>query len=280
MRKILNSLVRIAIGVGIGIPLVLFPYFYFAQESLLFPAPFYDPAQNDLLPALYSNAEEIRVTASDGVVLHGWLVKSGKADGKMPMLIYFSGNSELADDFPIQQAALKDWGILMINYRGYGKSEGKPSEQALVADAVLLYDTLTKRTDVDTTRIVAMGRSLGSGVAVKLAHERPLRAVILATPYDSIRAVAQDMLPYIPVSIILKHPFDSLALAPKINTPMLCLIAGDDTLIPPPHGKRLAKAWGGPTDVQILPGVDHDTIYGHPHLWRLVRDFLHRTAGS
>lgn len=241
----------------------------------MFPAPYYEDSMREYMRATYPQAEELHLRTPDGLVLGGWLVKAETA-GRAPALIYFSGNGEMAEDFPINVAKLRTWSLLLVNYRGYGANPGKPTEQALFADALLLYDTLLQRRDVDPDRIVAMGRSLGSGVAVDLALHRKLRAVVLATPYDSMRSVAQAKFPYLPVSLLLKHPFDSLSKAPVINVPALLLVAGRDTLIPPPHAERLAAAWGGPKRVHVFPDADHDTIYGESQLWVVLRGFLEK----
>ena len=91
------------------------------------------------------------------------------------------------------------------------------------------------------------GPDLGGGVAVHLAAERPLVGVVLVTPFDSLTAVAQRHYPWLPVRWLLNHPFDALARAPSIRTPMLCLVAGSDRIIPPAHAARLFAAWGGPS---------------------------------
>jgi pimeloyl-ACP methyl ester carboxylesterase len=93
---------------------------------------------------------------------------------------------------------------------------------------------------------VVIGRSLGSGVAVHVAAERKPAGVVLVTPFDSLRAVAQGIYPFVPVSLLLRHPFDSLALAPSIAAPMLALVATQDRVIAPAHARRLFEAWRGP----------------------------------
>ena len=112
---------------------------------------------------------------------------------------------------------LAPWSVAALNYRGYGRSEGAPSEAAISADALLVYDRLAGREDIDAERIVVFGRSLGSGVAVPLAARRPVHAVILVSPFDSLRRIAKKTYPFVPVPTLLRHPFDSLALAPRLS---------------------------------------------------------------
>ena len=159
-----------------------------------------------------------------------------------------------------------------MNYRGYGASGGSPSETALFADALLVYDTL-----VDTTphngHIAAIGRSLGSGVAVHLAAQRKVDALVLVTPYDSIRNVARRLFSWLPVSLLIRHPFDSIALAPDFDIPALFLVAEHDEVITPPHAQLLDDSWGGNTRWVSIKGATHNTIGGEEY-WASIREFL------
>src|SRR5439155_25043657 len=130
------------------------------------------------------------------------------------------------------------------------------------------------RSEVDSERIVAMGRSLGSGVAVHLAAHRVLRGVILVSPYDSIVEVAKRHYPFLPVSLMLRHRFDSLALASRIEAPMLCLVATEDRVIPAAHSRVLFEAWRGTKTWSEVPHSDHDSISAEPGYWRSISDFL------
>jgi len=127
---------------------------------------------------------------------------------------------------------------------------------------------------VDPKRIYAFGRSLGSGVAVALAAERPLAGVILATPFDSLAAVAKRYYWYLPVDWMLKHRFDSAARAPQLKTPLLCIIAERDEVIPAVHAERLFEAWGGAKRKVVLAEAGHNTTDAHPMFWPAIRAFL------
>ena len=121
-----------------------------------------------------------------------------------------------------------------------------------------------------------MGRSLGTGVAVYLAQNRAVEGVILVTPYDSLTSVSQEKFPFLPVSFLLKHKFDSGSRAPSIAAPLLALAAKDDTIIPPLHAKRLVEKWGGPRTLEVLEGVDHNSVDSNPVYWETIRTFLSR----
>ena len=268
---LLKSLARIALGVIVLVPIAL----YLLQDRLIFfPQPI-EPQVRAAIARSRPAPEEVHITARDGTRLHGWFLKNSTA-AKAPALIYFGGNAEEVSGLLLDAESVPGIALLLINYRGYGLSEGEPGEAALFDDARIVFDRLARREDVDPSRIAVMGRSLGSGVATFLASQRPLAAVVLVTPYDSLAAVAQRKYPFLPVSWLLRHRFDSIARAPHIKVPMLALAAGDDTLIPPEHARRLVEAWGGDAELVVLDGVGHDDVNFHARYWPEIAAFLRR----
>ncbi|MBF0482641.1 MAG: alpha/beta hydrolase, partial [Desulfovibrionaceae bacterium] len=163
------------------------------------------------------------------------------------------------------------------DYRGYGRSTGVPSETALKADALLLYDRLTAAGGARKT--IVMGRSLGTALAAHVAANREAAAVILVTPFDSIRAVGQQRHPFIPVGLLLKNPFDVLPDAAQIYAPALVLIAARDTTVPPEHARRLAEALRGQEKTVVLDG-DHASILKKTEYWPSIRDFLRENGAG
>jgi len=163
---------------------------------------------------------------------------------------------------------------LITSYRGYGLSEGSPDEAALIADALAWFDHAMTLPGADAKRTYVFGRSLGSGVAVALAAARPVAGVILATPYDSLAAVAKRYYWYLPVDLLLRHRFDSIARAPNLRQPLLCLIAERDGVIPPKHAERLYAAWGGAKEKVLLAGAGHNGTDDDPAFWAAIRKFL------
>ena len=163
--------------------------------------------------------------------------------------------------------------FVLMNYRGYGASEGTPSESALFNDALFVYEALANST-AHNGKIVAFGRSLGSGVAVYLSTHRRIDALVLVTPYDSVRNVARRRFSWLPVSRLLRHPFDSLALAPSLDLPALFLVAEYDEVIPIPHAKNLAEAWGGTMQWVLIEDATHNSIGAEPDYWLSIRRFF------
>lgn len=265
------EILKIVAAVAAGLPIFL----YFFQEKMLFyPTP---PARVLPKPAR-GDLEVVDLAAGDGVRLSGWFVRSSAP--KAPLVIYFGGNAEDISWLAGVADRFAGHSLLLLNYRGYGGSGGKPGEPALFADALLAYDYAVRRPDVDAARIVAFGRSLGSGVAVHLAAHRPLAGVILVSPYDSVRALAQSVYPWLPVRLLLKHPFDSLSRAGTIAVPMLCLVAQRDSVIPVAHSRRLFDAWGGADRRWVeVAGAGHDDVSGEARYWDEIAVFLARLAG-
>ena len=255
---------KLAACVALGFPVLI----YFLQERLIF---FPQPVAQDPLQANPGAAiEEVSLVTADQVRLRGWLVKATPTPA--PLLLYFGGNAEEVSWLASTADLYAGWSLLLFNYRGYGRSEGKPGETELFADALQIHDYAAKR--AQGGRVAVMGRSLGSGVAVYLAAQRPVAGVILVSPYDTIESVAQGVYPFLPISLMLKHRFDSLSRAPGIKAPLLCLVASGDRVIPRPHSERLYAAWGGPRQWREIRPADHDSLAGEPEYWRAIAAFL------
>ena len=250
---------------AVGLPLVV----YLAQDALIFYRQPLPEARRAEVAKRFPAAREIFLQAHDGTRLQAWHVGAGG-----PLVMYFGGNAEETSWMLEETGAVPGVSWLIVNYRGYGLSEGSPGEAALGSDALQWFDHASTLSGVDPKRIHAFGRSLGSGVAVALAAQRPLAGLILATPYDSLAAVAKRYYWYLPVDLLLKHRFDSIALVPALKQPLLCLIAERDEVIPPVHAERLYAAWGGSKRKIVLQDAGHNSTDAHPLFWPAIREFL------
>ena len=251
---------KIALVVVIAFPLLM----YLAQDSLIFhPQPLAEARRAAL--AQHSAVESLVIDAADGTRLHAWHAR-GDA-----LIMYFGGNAEEVS-WMLEQGARRTPGIgwLLVDYRGYGSSGGSPSEKALVEDALRWYDQMSGR----YRTIYAFGRSLGSGVAVQLAAQRPIARVILVAPFDSLVEVGKHHYPLLPVNWMLKHRFDSVALAPTITAPLLCIVATADEIIPPERSKRLYDAWGGEKRWVGLEGARHNSTDEAANYWTSIVAFV------
>lgn len=232
--------------IAIGLYLVLCALLFAFQRSLI-----YMPQPGGGAPSfeLASGDARLRITARP-------------LDGP-DAVIYFGGNAESVDwSLPELQAAFPKSALYLMNYRGYGGSSGQPSEAALFADALALYDHVQAK----HARIVVVGRSLGSGVATWLASQRPaVQRLVLVTPYDSIGRIAARQFAWVPVSLLLRDHFDSASRAPGIHVPTLVLAAEHDEVIPRASTEALlARFPAGVANFKVLPGTGHNSIGSHP----------------
>lgn len=206
------------------------------------------------------------------VTLRGWRVNAGQRDA----LIYFGGNAE---EIGHMRERLARWvpertGYL-VAYRGYGASDGTADEDALTADAVALFDDVRARHPGG--RIAVIGRSLGTGVASHVASVRPVERLALITPFDSLAAVAQSHMQWLPVDWMLRERYDSAQRLAAYREPVLVIRAGRDTVIPARNTQQLVEALPQPPTVVNLPDADHNTIDAEPGFERALTAFLRST---
>jgi dipeptidyl aminopeptidase/acylaminoacyl peptidase len=198
--------------------------------------------------------------ANDGTRLSGWLM-TPLSPGPHPAVLYFGGRSEEVS-WVVRDAGKLFPGmtVLAMNYRGYGDSHGEPAEAHMVEDACSLFDWMADRSGIDAKRIAVVGRSLGSGVAVQVAKERPVHSVVLITPYDSILAIAKRRFRAMPIEYILRHRFESIKYAPSLNAPTYVLRAAIDEVVPHANTDQLVAKLAQLCGDDIIPGSDHLTI--------------------
>lgn len=261
----MSSAITVLVIVVVAFPLLM----YLMQDQLLFHPQPLSEAQRKQIGARFADVEEI-VLQADGARLHAWHVRSRPG---RPLVIYFGGNAEDVS-WMIEDARSRVPGVgwLLVSYRGYGGSEGSPSEAAITADALRWYDHAVK--ELGATKVIAFGRSLGSGAAVALAAERTISSVVLVTPFDSLVEVAKHHYPYLPVRLMLRHPFDSARRAQKLAVPLLCIAASRDEVIPIERARALYDAWGGPKQWVELHGANHNSTDGIPAFWQSITAFL------
>ena len=187
-------------------------------------------------------------------------------------LIYFGGNAEdVSANVADFAAAFPDRAVYLVNYRGYGGSTGHPSEAALLSDAAATYDWVATHHE----RIAVLGRSLGSGVAVALASERPVERLVLITPYDSIANVAADHFPFFPVRWLIRDRYDSLRRIGGVHAPVLALLAERDEVVLRARSDALIAAI--PSAIRhslLIRGATHNDVGSFPAYWQGLQNFL------
>ena len=182
-------------------------------------------------------------------------------------LIYFGGNAEDVSLEMPELAPRYPGSIYLLNYPGYGDSAGRPSQQALLQAGLALFD----RVHATHSKVVAVGRSLGSGVAVRVAAERPVWRLVLVTPFATFTDPAAAAYPWLPVRWLMRDRFDSGRYAPKITTPTRIIVAERDEIIPRASTERLRDSFRpGVASYRVLPEVGHNTISLAPEYYRLL----------
>jgi pimeloyl-ACP methyl ester carboxylesterase len=258
---VLESAVTVIALVAIGLPLAL----YLAQDSLIFHP---QPISESRRAAIAARGVAESVFLDGEPRRHAWHVR-GEAQGS-PLILYFGGNAEEVSWMLEHARRTPGAGWLLVDYRGYGASQGSPSEKSLTEDALRWYDRMSAQYKI----IHVFGRSLGSGIAVQLAAQRPVAGVILVAPFDSMVEMGRHYYPFLPVGLMLRHRFDSAAAAPKIGAPLLCIVAERDEVIPAARSRALYQAWGGPKRWVALPGAGHNSTDDADNYWPSILAFL------
>jgi len=250
-----KSLIRIAA--------VFLAVAWFAQRSVLFPATRLPPG------SCPPGAEPVALQlASGGVGEALFLAPMSPRAGRSPLIIFTHGNGELADHWVDEFARPQSWGwaVLLVEYPGYGRSPGSPSEESILAAQEAAYQWALGDRRIDASLIVAYGRSLGGAPAVRLAARHPIAGLILESAFTSVRPLAAA---YLLPGFLVRDPFDNLAALAGYRGPLLVLHGREDRVVPVAHGRVLAAA---------VPGAEfHELECGHndcPRPWPIVRRFL------
>ena len=242
--------------VAMGCVLALLALIWLGQRRLMyFPYPVVPPpAAVDL-----DGVDEVTFTTPDDVELHGWFVRATQSPARATMLVC-NGNAgnrayraELARAFRAHGVA-----VLLFDYRGYGDSAGSPDERGLAFDARAARRYLLSRPDVDATRLVYFGESLGAAVAVELAVEHPPAVLVLRSPFTSMADVGRYHYPLVPVRLLLRDRYTAIDRIAQVRAPVL-VIAGDrDSIVPLDQSRRLHDAARPPKHLVVIEGADHN----------------------
>ena len=218
-------------------------------------------------------AEELARKTEDGVTLRGWRIGRG---GRRALL-FFHGNAGNAGDRLERARILRrrlDLDVFLLDYRGYGRSEGAPSEEGLYRDARAAYRTAVDA-GIPANRIVLFGESLGCAVAIQLALERSCAALILETPFLSLPAMARHHYPLVP-RFLIRSRFDNGEKIGRVSPPKLFLLAERDEIVPPAQSRRLFELAREPKRLYVIPGAGHNDTYatGGEAYWNEWEEFL------
>lgn len=235
--------------------------------------------------------ENVWIEAEDGVRIHGWFATPVRAEGEarkpiqpVGTILFFHGNGgNISINYPIlKELVAAHAAVLAVDYRGYGRSDGAPSEHGLSLDARAAYRHLVETRRIPPKGIVLHGQSLGGAVAVQLASEVDCAGLIVESSFTSAPAMARRMLPFPPLWIFLRTRFDSLSKIPAIRVPKLFIHSPADEIIPFAMGKALFEAAVDPKDFWEVPESPHNetVLRAGGEYARRIRAFLDRAVSA
>ncbi len=248
-----SALVVIAVGY-----IATAAYLYLNQRKFLyFPQP----------GVLATGEQQIEIRNGD-ITLRGWVVNPGCSNA----IIYFGGNGERPEASIVDFKDLfSTHTIYLINYRGYGESDGSPTETGLYDDAMAIYDRIAP----DHNHIIVIGRSLGTGVATYLATERDIHRLVLVEPYGCLMNIAQATYPIFPMQLMMKDKYNSAERASRITAPTLIIKAENDQIIPGTSTDNLIAQFNRDIlETATIPEATHNNIQDYTRYYMLLRDFI------
>ena len=274
----MNTRVTLAAGFILGLVVVVLVFWSQLEKRYIF----FPTSEIEQTPGQAGLAyEEVFFTADDGVQLHGWYVP-GRSDVTW---LWFHGNggniSHRVEEVMLFHQRL---GVnqFIFDYRGYGRSTGKPTEKGTYRDSRAALAYLRSRADIDPGKIVYFGRSLGSAIALELAvSEEPL-ALVLVAPFASIEDMARVAFPFLPFHLLVRNRYNSQFHIQRIHRPVLILHGDLDQTVPLNQGQKLFEAANQPKQFQLLPGAAHNDTYsaGGTAYWDTLEEFLASLADA
>ena len=253
MKRLLTWLL-----IPIGLYGLALAVLYEVQRSMVF---FPDPGRPAVEAVGVPGLRAVEVAATDGTPLLAWWLAPQPGQ---PVVLYLHGNGgNLGNRAPrVRRFAQPGWGLLFLEWRGYGGNPGQPGETGFVADARGAMTYLQSQ-GFGPARVVLYGESVGTGVAVRIAGEYPVAALVLESPYTSIAAIAKQRMPWVPVDLLLRDRFDSLSRIGAVHAPVLMLQGGRDAVVPPAMGRTLFAAANEPKQLWTAPEAGHETLMAH-----------------
>jgi len=263
---------------------VLFPLLVLLMEKRLVYHPTSAPAVSWDLPWL--QVEDCAFRTADGRRLHGWwrAAAGPKGERKPPVILWCHGNAgnitHRAENLELMSR--NGLSALLYDYRGYGKSEGRPSEKGLCLDAQAAYDYLRNERGVEAGRIICFGRSLGAGVALQLAVSRDVGGLVMESTFESIPAMARKMFPLTPIWSLTRNRYNNLEKISGLQAPLLMIQGGKDTLTPAAQARAVYEAAPEPKQFYLVEQAGHDDAYavGGQRYWDVFAGFCRKCSGG
>jgi len=232
------------------------------QDRMAFPAP-RSPLPNPETLGI-PDGKRIAIVTSDGVSLQGWYLPPDpppERGSKAPGLIWFYGNMETIEGIApvLHRFRPAGTGLLVLDYRGYGSSAGEPTEEGVYRDAEAAWDYIVSQAEIDSTRIGVYGRSIGSAVALYVATERPVRVVVLDSPFSSGREMAEQHYSFLPLAL-MRLSLDNISRAEQLTVPLLIFHGTEDRIAPIEMARAVARAGHADSIIELI-GAGHNDTY-------------------
>jgi len=251
----------------------------FEERFIFYPDRY--PAGHYNQASRIANLQDCWMRAEDGVIIHGWYAP---ADTPRATLVMSHGNAgNVSYRLEIIRAFQRSgFNVLMYDYRGYGRSEGSPSEEGIYRDGLAAYDAVRKLRGVDSNRIVLWGTSLGGAVAVDIALHRSAAALILESTFTSASDIVSALMPWMPIRLLVRKKLNSVDKIGDVHIPVLVMHGDHDRTVPIALGRRLFEAANEPKTFYTINGADHNNTYfiGGTAYVSSVTSFLEKSVMS
>jgi fermentation-respiration switch protein FrsA (DUF1100 family) len=255
---------------------LLFILVVFQRKIIYYP---YVLDKDFTFPMYVPALEEVFIPCEDGVTING-LYAPGKENKPAFLILHGNAGNITHRDIFLQRFNNLGCSVLLIDYHGYGKSEGSPSEKTLYLDGEASLKWLSEKKQIAAAQIILFAKSLGSGVAVELATKNHFKGLILETPFSSIPAVARTHFPYncFPVNYMTIDKFDNISKIEKIECPILFIHGTRDTIIDKRESEKLFAKANMPKEIYLVEGADHNTIQdvASPKYWDTISAWMSR----
>jgi pimeloyl-ACP methyl ester carboxylesterase len=240
------------------------------QSHLIFPT--HAVARAGPLP---TGAERLSRETPDGHTIVGIHIPPDTPAKQRTLVLGFGGNAWNGQDVAeYLHEIYPDVDVIAFHYRGYAPSTGSPSAEVLIADAPLVYDLAVKK--LKPKQVIAVGFSIGSGIVAELATQRDLDGAILVTPFDSLKAVAQSMYPWMPIAPFFNHEIDAASALERSRTPIAIIAAARDEIVPTERTQALQGRASNLVFERTIAGAGHNDIYGRSDFHAAMREALER----
>ena len=254
VARSVRRLVRVVVIATLALLLAVGLMWVFQRQFIYFPS--------QILPdlaAVLPGAQEVTFPTDDGLTMAAWMVPAAR-DANGVTVVVFNGNAgNRADRTPLAQAlAERGYGVLLVDYRGYGANPGRPTEDGLLSDGRAAVAYLETRPDVDADRLVYFGESLGAAVAIGLAEQLPPAALVLRSPFTSLPDIGSVHYPFLPTSVLLWDRYPNLERIGRIQVPVLVVAGSADSIVPVAQSRRLYEAASEPKEFVMIEGADHN----------------------